>query len=402
MKPTNNKDILKISYLGWLFFILFTSFSSLAARPAEEVLSESNYKVLSGRIYIMLKYRLQGLNSCDFENHNELYHAFKKLSVYSEKKEDVLRYLDLYYQSYKTTDACKKSLDLEELKFHTKEREKFKSFYFFIDSLCEKDKSANAIYEARTCKSELKRILTELNPHCISTQVDYDKKFHDNFECMVGDILIGRYLYTNSVPTESFITDTKQFFLNYWNISHSKSAESDGIELYSIYKMDKVDSIELRKKFLATITMLFTSTHSLSPYLKGFQDYFWRRKLFETGESEKALEIYNSARMLIDEFRTINRIILSKKTKVTILEQPISDLNRHNFMAMFLTCHYNKQPNYIKKGLPLMLGYAYESLDFGSHLKEGDTLKLAVENFKVDTDRYKLGVKLGVSFCSEK
>ncbi|MCB0369498.1 MAG: hypothetical protein KDD45_08620, partial [Bdellovibrionales bacterium] len=44
------------------------------------------------------------------------------------------------------------------------------------------------------------------------------------------------------------------------------------------------------------------------------------------------------------------------------------------------------------------LGYAYESLDFISHLKEGDTLKESIQNFKTDTRRYKLGVKLGYAF----
>ncbi|OYZ10662.1 MAG: hypothetical protein B7Y39_19980 [Bdellovibrio sp. 28-41-41] len=83
-----------------------------------------------------------------------------------------------------------------------------------------------------------------------------------------------------------------------------------------------------------------------------------------------------------------------------VLKQDITDINRHNLMASFLACNYRDSGVTIRKILPMTLGYAYESLDFISHLKEHDTLEQAIGNFKTDTNRYDTGVNIGERFCS--
>lgn len=395
MKPTFRKYILK-TFLGW--FLLFSTSISFAEKSSVEILSENNYKVLSGRVYAILSYRFQKLDECPRETHQNLYDRYQKLAKYTDSKDEAVKYLQLYHDSYQTDGNCKKALDQGELMFHHMERKKFSSFYFFIDKLCSKENSSEFIYEGKDCKTELKKVLQDLNPHCISTQIDYNKKYQDNFECMVGDYLIGKILYHSYATPEEFVSKTKEFFLNYWNISFTQT--SSPIELFNVYTLKQPDSLAIRKTFLATMTMLLASTQSLSPYIKGFHDYFWRKKLFESHDAVAAIELFNSAKLLVDEFKTIHPVIQSKQKSILFLGQPTSALNRHNYMATFLTCQYSDQPDSIRKGLPLLLGYAYESLDFISHLKEGDTLKIAADNFREDTNRYKLGVKLGYSFCS--
>lgn len=398
MKPTLRKSLFTV-FLGW--FLFFIPKTSLAEKSAIEILSENNYKVLSGRVYAMLTYRLQNLKSCDLSTHSKLYNQYMSLAKYTNSKVEAAKYLQLYYETYQVSNSCKESLDKAELAFHQMERKKFSSFYFVIDKLCSSS-SSDYIYEGQNCKVELTKILQDLNPHCISTQIDYDKKYHDNFECMVGDYLIGRTLYHSYPTPEEFISKSKEFFLNFWNQSYKKQ-NSESLELYSVFLGNQKDTSHLRKTFLATITMLLSSTQSMSPYTKGFHDYFWRRKLFDSKSPEQAVELFNSAKLLVDEFRTINRIIQEKNKNILMVNQPMSALNRHNYMAAFLACHYQNQSKAIQKGLPLMLGYAYESLDFIDHIKnDGDSVKVAYKNFEVDTNRYKVGVKLGYTFCDSK
>lgn len=386
--------------LGW--FLFFVPHILLAEKSSIEILSENNYKVLSGRVYSMLTYRFQNLTACNSKTHSQLYSRYISLSKYTDSKEETSAYLQLYYDSYQVSSSCKAALDKAELAFHQMERKKFSSFYFFIDKFCSSPSAADYVYEGKNCKTELTKILQDLNPHCISTQISYDKKYHDNFECMVGDYLIGRFLYHSYSTPEEFITKSKEFFINYWELSYKKR-NSERLEIYSTFLNNQKDTLHLRETFLATITMLLSSTQSLSPYIKGFHDYFWRRKLFDTQNPILAVEIFNSVKLLVDEFRTINRIIQEKNKNIFWGNQPMSALNRHNYMSAFLACHYQHQPKTIQKGLPLMLGYAYESLDFIDHIKnDGDSFKIAYENFRVDTNRYKSGVKSGYTFCDSK
>lgn len=395
MKPISRRFISEI-ILGWL--LLFFCSLSFAEKTSIEILSENNYKVLSGRVYAMLSYRFQKLNLCSLNYHRSFYDQYKNLKKYTDSPDEAAKYLQLYYDSYQVDKDCKKVLDEGELMFHRMERRNFSSFYLTVDKSCSSKKSSDFVYEGSNCKNELRKVLQDLNPHCISTQIDYNQKYKDSFECMVGDYLIGKILYHSFSTPEEYIKHTKEFFLNYWNLSYSE--QSKPIELYDIYKLNQSDTLPVRKTFLATITMLLASTQSLSPYIKGFHDYFWRRKLFDSHNALASVQLFNSSKLLVDEFGTIHRLIQSKQKNILFLGQPINALNRHNYMATFLTCQYRDQPEPIKKGLPLLLGYAYESLDFISHIiKEGDTLEQATDNFTVDTNRYKLGVKLGDTFC---
>jgi hypothetical protein len=217
---------------------------------------------------------------------------------------------------------------------------------------------------------------------------------------MVGDILIGKLLSEFFADPADQVLEIKTFFRHYWNQSQLLPIGGQTLELYSIFKKDKTDDYQTRHRFLAIMTFLLASTKSTSPYIKGFQDNIWRSYLLKTGDAKKSVALFNDFRGITDEFKTIHNIILSKKSPVTMLNQDIRHINRHNSMAMFLSCHYIKKGKAARRALPVALGYAYESFDFHSHLKDGDTFKQAKENFATDTKRYRTGVKAGEQFCS--
>jgi hypothetical protein len=77
--------------------------------------------------------------------------------------------------------------------------------------------------------------------------------------------------------------------------------------------------------------------------------------------------------------------------------------NRHDYMAAYLACHYRQENRLIRESLPILLGYAYESFDFKSHMiDDHDSFKAAKENFVTDTTRYRTGTYWGYQFCEMK
>lgn len=392
--------VYKLLFLkSWLLVTMFCSLS-FAQSSAEEVLQKSNVKYLSGRVYAMLAERLLGVTRCSFAIQNDLLTSFKKFPKYTEDQAVLEDLISLYYKTYQVGGNCQISMNSGENTFHDRERTKFSGYFSVARKLCNALPSIDRNYNDVACESQLSQILSDLNPHCISTQVPFDPKYHDSFICMAGDILIGKKLYEFFPDPYDQFTEIKSFLLSYWNKAHQALTTNTTLELYSVFKDDKTDSYRTRLRFLSVMTFLLASTKSTSPYIKGFQDYIWRTHVLKTGNAKEAVDLFVKFRSITDEFKTIHTIIEQKKIKVNVLGQDMRAINRHNMMAMFLACNYQGQAKIIRKGLPLASGYAYESFDFLSHIKEHDTFEQALENFKTDTNRYDTGVSIGEKFCS--
>jgi hypothetical protein len=398
------KTLKYLFFQSWLLLLLVgVSFPAQSQTKEEIIIQNSNIKFLSGRVYAMLNSRIQGVADCDVATQNSFLSEFKTLPKFTEDKNVLERAVSLYYKSYQKSGKCQISLNAAEMRFHSSERKMFvfSAYYKSVRPACNFPLSVEMAYNDVPCADELSQILSDLNPHCISTQVPFDPKFFDSFICMVGDIMIGKFLYGTFPNPKDQLTEIKTFLHSYWNQSHSDNTQGKKTELYDVFGIGKLDDYKTRARFLGVMTFLLASTKSTSPYIKGFQDYIWRRHVLKTGDAKTAVELFLGFRSITDEFKHVNSIILSKKFKITLLNQDVNDLNRHNIMAMFLSCHYVTKSKKVRKGLPLALGYSYEAMDFISHIvKDGDTFKQATENFSQDTNRYDMGVEIGVTFCT--
>lgn len=395
MKPVI-KTVLQFVYYWFLsFFFLFNN--SVLAQSSEELLTEQNYRTLSGRVRAILEVRLQGLNNCDKNTQKTLQEKFNSLYSYSNRKADVLIFLDLYQESLNVDYKCRQSLDAAENNFHKMERSKFSFIHKSLDLFCSKNNLINPSLNSE-CVGSLSQILRDLDPHCMSTQVPNPKEYYDGLPCLSGDNLIGRMLLEKS-NAESLAKEMQEFMGRLRIDLGNKEKREYGIELYNSFLGKRQDSMFLRKKFLAVIALYTSSMSSYASNIEGYHDMMWRTMLIETKSSERALQAFNKIRISVDDFRTLKSWMIEKKLNVTMTAQKLSKMNRHDYMAAFLACYYKERSPSLQKLVPLALGYAYESLDFVSHLREGITFHESVENFSKDTGRYRYGVQWGSLFC---
>lgn len=385
--------------LNWLFPI-FTGSFAMALDSGEEVIQKSNTKYLSGRVHAMLAERLTGVTRCSLSTQNELLSHFNTFPKYTEDKTILEDLVSFYHKTYQQADFCLKSLNAGEIHFHNLERNRFSAYYSLAHKACRTASDINRNYDGVICTTRFSQVLLDLNPHCISTQVPFDPKYHDSFICMAGDILIGKKLYEFfQNPYDQFF-EIKEFLHRYWDLAHQALASNSEIEMYDIFNVGKSDTYETRLRFLSVMTFLLASTKSTSPYIKGFQDFIWRTHVLKTGNAKEAVDLFIKFRGITDEFKTVNGLLMEKKAKITVIKQDIRTVNRHNMMASFLACNYRDHSQAIRKILPLAMGYAYESYDFISHLKEHISLEQSLGNFKTDVRRYSVGVNTGERFCS--
>lgn len=383
---------------------LFSSFAFAADGPdnrteggAVAKLTAQNVRVLSGRFYKILEYRLEGLYQCDFETHVAFDGRFKKLKSSSADRADAVAVLRVYLDSYGVKAACLKKLGQAESKFHDEERRKFKPLNSLIAATCKPEFGTGG--RDAECRSKLMRVLAELDPNCISVQVDNPRSEYDSFPCMAGDYMIGRDL-TNNSSVLDLVEETKAFLGAVRGTLRVPENLDRVIELYSLYPLEGGDEGARRQRFLAMWTMLNASTHSLTSYTQGHHHHFARVTLFRERSAERAVDAFIAARLLTDEYRTLFKWAGERKVKFSIGTNRVDGMNRHDFMSAYLSCRYRAEPRFIRQSLPKLLGLAYESFDFASHIKEGDTLEQAWRALKSDVRRYTAGVRWGRSFCS--
>lgn len=363
-------------------------------------LTAQNHRVLSGRFHEILDFRLSGLAKCDAGTRVDLEARFARLEPSSRNQEVAIATLQLYADSHKVEPICRAALDRAERRFHRIERRLFAPLSGLVSVLCSSEARAGS--RDIECESRIVQVLADLDPNCIRVQVDNPSGQYDAFPCMAGDYMIGRDLLEGSAARE-MITEVRTLLQRIHRLSHIPEGSEDGearprsIDLYALYRDSRVDTSGRRQRFLAIWTMLNASTHSMSSYLQGYHHQIARATLFASGSAEEAVIAYVESRLLTDEFRALRA---SKGLQFTIGAVVTTGMNRHDFMAAYLACRYREENRSIHQRLPKLLGVAYESMDLISHLKDGDTLKDAWRALKVDTRRYRRGVRWGFDFCS--
>lgn len=362
-------------------------------------LTAQNHRVLSGRFHKILEFRLRSLSQCDFETHAALDGRFRKLESSSPERAEVAATLQLYLDSYGVSSACRQKLDRAEARFHKAERRVFKPLNGLIAAMCVSE-FGSGMREV-DCRSRLLRVFSELDPNCISVQVDNPLGVYDGFPCMAGDYMVGRDL-SKDTTVQSFVHETRVFLQAVRLALSDRDLRARGIELYSLYLGRREDSAQLRARFLALITMLNASTHSLTSYTQGHHHHFARETLFKTRSAQSAIDAFVGTRLLTDEYRTLFRWAGDRGVESSILTQKTQDMNRHNYMAAYLACRYREEPKFIRESLPKLLGLAYETFDFASHIREGMSLGEAWAAMKMDIRRYREGVDWGLEFCTNQ
>jgi hypothetical protein len=384
-------------------FLLLLSLFHSVSQAANVDLVAQNQRVLSGRVHKILESRFVGLNHCPADTKSELETEFKTLPVYSEKREVVLKTLDLYLRSYtKVTGDCRKALDLAEQNFHRGERKKFALIDGVLSHVCKTTPTETTVQTDRDCRFKVHQVFSELDPHCVSLQVPNASNVYDPFPCLAADYLVGKSL-VNEKTWKSFLFRTQGFLENLRQALSDPNAPTTGIDLWKVYLQDNPDQAELRETFLAEIDFYFSSFHSASSYIRGFHDHIWSFVLFKTNSAEETLNYFISSRLIVDQFRTLNTWAGKRHIAFNIHGITTKDKNRHDYMAAYLACHYRQESRLIHESLPVLLGYSYESLDFKSHvIDQHVSWKDSKENFLTDTNRYRTGSYWGYQFCKMK
>lgn len=365
---------------------------------ATDRFTQQSLKVLSGRVHKILEFRLQGLEACTPNLRTQLKDEFGSLPKSTTDAREAALILDLYRRSAQQEGRCQRRLDQAENRFHASERRKFSWILEQTQQgLCFDNGTLRM--DGQTCLTNIQQVVTDLDPHCVSIQVENPYKYYDSFPCMAGDYQIGKFLLKPGI--DRIFTEHVRFIQNFNQAINGSSVRTE-IDLYQLFRGDEVDSPDLRERFLAMTELYLSSTTALSSYTKGYHDHFWRQILMTTGDAEQARDVFVRTKIFPDEFKTLMDIAKKKKIQIHIDGEDYGPKNRHDFMAAYLACHYRNSGSLIRESLPKMLGVAYEAWDFKSHLQEGLSWEKAKENFVTDTNRYRTGVRWGVDFCRLK
>ncbi len=400
MKPAlNTERRFSQSWFFLFFFVLSFSVHSAQALSNIEKLTEQNYRTLSGRLRVILETRFQGLSQCSSETQESFTERLDSTPAYSNKKSDVVQVLELYQDSLQVEINCRQSLDQAEMKFHSLERNKFSIVHSTINTLCDSDTSLIDPSKKSLCLTGLMGIVREIDPHCMSVHVPNPKAYYDGFPCISGDNLIGKFLHQGA--SSNLAVEIKDFLQNLRASLADVEKRKSGIELYWDYLGERQDSLIERKRFLAVLALLTSSTSSYGSYIEGYHDHSWRSQLLLTGDAETALDTFNQVRLTTDDFRTLNEFTQKNKFKITLASQNMYRINRHDIMSAFLACYYTEQGSAVQNLIPKALGYSYEFFDFASHLREGTSIKASKKSFVRDTGRYREGAAWGAAFCRQ-
>ncbi len=396
---------MKTLILTSCLFLLSLSFGAQATQKIDDpivYLTQQNYRVLSGRVHKMLESRLSDISACSSSDRDYLIARYDRLPVYSDQKNIVLDTLDLYLESYRLTGSCRRALDKNEKSFYSGERSKFSAIHSILNKVCTTQNNLSTESLDRSCRFKFNQVLADLDPHCVSLQVPNSSNEYDTFPCMAADYMVGKSLVSEK-NWQTFLPRMKNFLSNFRQVFLKPNLKIDGIDLWQLYQNGQVDNGQLREEFLAEVNFFFSSFHSASSYIRGFHDHIWHFVLFKTGSAEQALDYFVSSRLVVDEFRTLHGWAEKHQIPMNIRGIEMSGKNRHNYMAAYLACHYRDESRIFHESLPVILGYAYESLDFKSHIVDDhDTYGVAKENFVTDTTRYRTGVYWGYRFCRQQ
>lgn len=377
---------------------------------SQEVLAQNLSKVkefqseiLQMRAQEILMYRREGLEKCLASNkgytslqHQRFQSDIKfitsgRFDSKQERLEETLRTLALTEKHPK----CGKEIAEADSKLNRLQRKKFDIPIKTARGLC----LAMVPPLSFKCLKTFDKMIQELDPFCVTQNSKNFFGVKDPNACMAGDRLLGKTVRQKNDPEQKRI----HRFLSDLESKIAESKNNGQIDLWKIYLKTNKDTPENRKNFLALTAFFYYTLGTAGGYVDGIADHYWQSALKESQYPEDAFYEFYSMRQKVDWYgHLIHKQAKKKNLQFTIKHVSIKGMNRHDFMAMFLSCHFREYGPIAPRVIPSILGLAYESLDFVSHIKEDVGLEVSAKNFKKDTSRYTVGSTLGNGFCAYK
>ncbi len=395
---------LKKTMKGMMFFIPFflvQSFNSFAQVDPQNPDDLIDYRrtVLQLRVEEVMQARLNGINQCARNTRNTeveslSYELGNTLYLSSGKNvQKLLHLLDLFrrVELFKKS-ICKEYIKLSDRSLYNNERRRFDWILEAIPSSCFSPLNTN-------CIAKRYAIMSRIDPHCVTkVSASYDGK-KDTNACFAGISVAIDAL--SKYPKEKSLAKELDLFLENFQSTVANAKTNDSIEWTKLFKNYWTFGRENRDFFyLAIMEYFMLATTSNAGVVEAFGDHFWMQPLKEGASAGTALKLFESMKDRKDFFRDVLTIAEDKKLKFTYAYFDMTNANRHNFMSAMIACDFRKKFGTVDSHLiPLLLGYAYESKDFVSHLKGGVSLEKSLENFITDTTRYKQGLKIGNVLC---
>lgn len=384
-----------------LLFILLVVMSSQAWATKLKG-REFQSKILMMRVQEIITYRKQGLELClkarkgyttqmhqDFTSELRSYTQgkFRTNQEIVEKALDVLSLTENH-------SHCSEEINAADAKLKSIQQSKFNVPMKTAKALC-----VLAVHKSGTCYKNVSAILTQLDPFCVTQNSEDIFGVKDSNACMAGDRLLGKTLRQKYDPDQRLISN----FLTSLEAMIGTSKKYATIDLWTLFLKNYADNAYNRKKFLALMAFFYYSLGSAGGYVDGIADHYWSEAFKDGNHPDKVFAEFYSMKQKLDWYRTLIRTKAEPlKIKFTFNKIATEGLNRHDYMAMFLACHFRPYGNINAKIIPDILGFGYESLDMVSHLKEGVSLKNSINNFNRDTGRYTVGSSIGEAFCALK
>ena len=384
-----------------LLFILLTAMTS-PAWGAKLKAREFQSKILMMRVREILSYRIQGLESCSRANkgytplsHREFQSQIAtlnqiKFATHQEMLEQALEVLSL---TEKHTQ-CGQEIRAADAKLKKIQQNKFELPMKTAKGLC-----VLALNKSSTCLTNVRTILNELDPFCATQNSENIFGVKDPNTCMAGDRLLGKALRQKQDPQQLIISQ----FLTALEAKIKTSRKGSNIDLWKLFSQDYADTTANRKKFLALMAFFYYTLGTAGGYIDGIADHYWFSALKDAHNPEEIFTEFYSMKQKLDWYRhLIHKLAEPQDLTFSFKGVTLAGVNRHDYMAMFLACHFKKYGSLNAKIIPNILGIGYESLDFVSHLKGDVGLKGSIDNFNQDTKRYSVGSTLGEGFCNYK
>ena len=380
-----------MNYMVLVLGILLTIVGDARAQKLSKV-KEFQAEILNMRVSEILNNRKDPLGKCLSTIEQRRFQSdlrYLDRGNFESKQEKLERTLELLAQT-ETYSKCIKGIAEADQKLHKLQRKKFEIPTKTLQSLCVGNGK---------CLKSVNKLIEELDPFCVTQNSKNYFGVKDPNACMAGDRLLGKELRKTNDPNQKEINT----FLSILQARIARAKSGTNIDLWTIYLDTHQDTAESRKDFLALLAFFYYTLGTAGGYVDGIADHYWISALKEASYPEDAFAEFYSMRQKIDWYgHLIHKEAKKKNLTFNFKHVSLKGMNRHDYMAMFLSCHFREYGPIAPRVIPVVLGLAYESLDFVSHIKGNVSLLDSAENFKKDSSRYTIGSTLGNGFCSYK
>ncbi len=259
---------------------------------------------------------------------------------------------------------------------------------------------------------EVRLAIAELDPWCaVGAAADFGR-IRDGNPCFSGELPILHSLLndraraaSHGIPEASFDAFSQagtelDEWLGRFTAQVAAAPSGTRLDLLALAPRHLLENESGRRRLLGEITYLYAAAGFQIGWIDGFAERFWSGPLRERATPAQA---YASAmswmnrKQLFSGWRNFAR---SRGVRLFWGAREVTDWNHHDFIAAFMGCDFQERGlGWLGRALPEALGIAYESLDFVSHMREGDGLEASAANFGRDVGRHSEGAAFGEAFC---